>query len=57
MNFLKLDVWWKKNWPLLTTKTMEVNFFKVKHKILKNSLHNQVLSDFVMDSHKILGKA
>jgi hypothetical protein len=29
-----------------TTKTMEVKYFKVKHKVLKNSLHFQIWSDF-----------
>jgi hypothetical protein len=31
---------------LTTTKTMEVKYFKVKHKVLKNSLHGQIWSDF-----------
>jgi hypothetical protein len=29
-----------------TRKTMEVKYFKVKHKVLKNSLHGQLWSDF-----------
>jgi hypothetical protein len=42
-------------WPLLTTatttKTMEVKYFKVKHKVLK------ILSDFEKVSLKMAGKA
>jgi hypothetical protein len=39
----------EKNWPMLTTtttKTMEIKYFKVKHKVLKNSLRAQLWSDF-----------
>jgi hypothetical protein len=32
----------KENQPVLTTKTIEVKYFKVKHKVLKNSLHSQI---------------
>jgi hypothetical protein len=41
LNFLKLDVLW---------------YFKVKHKVLKNSLHGHLWSDFEKDSLKISGK-
>jgi hypothetical protein len=40
-----------------TTKTMEVKYFKVKHKVLKNSLHGQLWSDFEIVSFKMSGKA
>jgi hypothetical protein len=40
-----------------TTKTMEVKYFKVKHKVLKNSLHVQIWSDFEKLSLKMSGKA
>jgi hypothetical protein len=39
MNFLKLDVLWKKKLAHVTrttTKTIEVKNFKMKHKVLKN---------------------
>jgi hypothetical protein len=44
MNFLKLDVLWKKLAPAdnNNNKTMEVKYFKVKNKVLKNSLHGQI---------------
>jgi hypothetical protein len=29
-----------------TKKTMEVEYFKGEHKVLKNSLHDQIWSDF-----------
>jgi hypothetical protein len=60
MIFLKLDVLWKKNWHLLTTtttKTMEVNYFKVKHEVFKNSLPGQIWSDFKKFSFKVSGEA
>jgi hypothetical protein len=53
----------KQNWPLLTTttttttKTMKVKYFKVKHKVLKNSLHGQTWSDLKKVSLKISRKA
>jgi hypothetical protein len=40
-----------------TRKTMEVKYFKVKHKVLKNSLHGHLWSDFKKFSHKMAGKA
>jgi hypothetical protein len=40
-----------------TTKTMAVKYFKVKHKVLKNSLHGQLWSEFGKISIKISGKA
>jgi hypothetical protein len=40
-----------------TRKTMEVKYFKVKHKVLKNSLHGQLWSDFEKVSVKMSGKA
>jgi hypothetical protein len=39
------------------TKTMAVKYFKVKHKVLKNSLHGQLWSDFGKISLKMSGKA
>jgi hypothetical protein len=59
MNLLKLDILWKKNWPLLaTTKTKKilVKYFKVKHKVLKNLLHGQTGSEFEKSSLKMSGK-
>jgi hypothetical protein len=50
----------EKNWLLLTkttTKAMAVKYFKVKHKVLKISLHGQIWSDFEKISLKISGKA
>jgi hypothetical protein len=35
---------------------MKVKYFKVKHKVLKNSLHGQIWSDFKNFSHKKTGK-
>jgi hypothetical protein len=49
-----------KNWPLLTTtttKSMKVKYFKVKHKIIKNSLHGQIWFDFEKISLKMSGRA
>jgi hypothetical protein len=40
-----------------TTKTMEVKYFKVKHKVLKNSLHGQLWSDFGKISLQMSGNA
>jgi hypothetical protein len=40
-----------------TRKTMEVKYFKVKHKVLKYSLHGQLWSDFEKVSLKMSGKA
>jgi hypothetical protein len=40
-----------------TRKTMEVKYFKVKHKVLKNSLLGQIWSDIEKVSLKISGKA
>jgi hypothetical protein len=40
-----------------TRKTMEVKYFNVKHKVLKNSLHGQLWSDFKKVSLKMSGKA
>jgi hypothetical protein len=42
---------------LTATKTMEVKYFEVKHKDLKNSLHGQIWSDFEKVSLKMSGKA
>jgi hypothetical protein len=36
---------------------MEVKYFKMKHTILKNSLHGQIWSDFKKVSLKMSGKA
>jgi hypothetical protein len=40
-----------------TTKIMQVKFSKVIHKVLKNSLHGQIWSDFEKVSLKMSGKA
>jgi hypothetical protein len=40
-----------------TRKTIEVKYFKVKHKVLKNSLHGQLWSDFEKVSPKMSNKA
>jgi hypothetical protein len=40
----------------ITTTTMEVEYFKVKHKVLKISLHGQIWSDFEKVSLKMSGK-
>jgi hypothetical protein len=40
-----------------TTKIMAVKYCKVKHKVLKNSLHGQLWSDFGKISLKMSGKA
>jgi hypothetical protein len=56
----KLDDLWEKKLDLVTRttrKTMKVKFFKVKHKVLKNSLHGQQWSDFEKNSLKMSGKA
>jgi hypothetical protein len=37
-------------------KTMEVKYFKVKHKVLKNSLHVRIWSDFENLSLIVSGK-
>jgi hypothetical protein len=50
----------EKNQPKLattTTKTMQVKYFKVKHKILRNSIHGQIWSDFEKVTLKMSGKA
>jgi hypothetical protein len=39
------------------TKTMAVKYFKVKHKVLKNSLQGQLWSDFGKISLKMSGTA
>jgi hypothetical protein len=39
------------------TKKLEVKYFKVKHKVLKNSFHDQIWSNFEKISLKISGKA
>jgi hypothetical protein len=59
LNFLKLDVLWEKIDLLTRTtrKTMEVKYFKVKHKVSKNSLPSQLCSDFEKVSLKMSGKA
>jgi hypothetical protein len=36
---------------------MEAEYFKVKHKVLKKSLHGQMWSDLKKVSLKMLGKA
>jgi hypothetical protein len=38
-------------------ETMEVKYFKVKHKVLKNSLHSQIRSDFQTISLKMSDKS
>jgi hypothetical protein len=38
------------------TKVMGVKYFKVKHKVLKNSLHGQIWSDFEKVSFKMSEK-
>jgi hypothetical protein len=47
------------NEPLLTTttKTMEVKYFKMKHKHLKKISHGQIWFDFEKVSLKMSGKA
>jgi hypothetical protein len=50
----------EKNWPFLTTtttKTMEVKYFEVKHKVLKNSSHGQIWANFEKMFFKMSGKA
>jgi hypothetical protein len=39
------------------TSTMEVKYFKVKHKFFKNSLHGQIWLDLDKISLKMSGKA
>jgi hypothetical protein len=49
----------EKIWHLLataTTKTMEVKYIIVKHKVLENSLHGQKWSDFEKVFLKMSGK-
>jgi hypothetical protein len=53
MNFLKLDVLWRKK--LARAKTMDAKYFK-KHKVLKNSLDGRIWSDFEKVSLKMSAK-
>jgi hypothetical protein len=49
----------KKSWPLVTTttKTIVVQYFKVKHKVLRKSFHGQIWFDFDKVSLKMSAKA
>jgi hypothetical protein len=48
----------KKNLARATiTKTMEVKYYKLKHKVLKNTLNGQIWLNFKKVSLKMSGKA
>jgi hypothetical protein len=60
MIFLKLDVLWKKKLSRVTrttTKTIEVKYFNVKHKVIKNSEHGHLWADLEKVSLRMSGKA